>query len=155
MRKFVRSKLALPKVKDYIKEMMEIHGATRAQAKASYNRLKRDEIWVNDLYQVNIDYNPPHNCGDDQIIHLSIKRLDKDSIHDWRHLQLIKNELVGPEREAVEIYPAESRLIDTVNQYHLWVLPPGARVPFGWWERKVEGVEYPGDGSRQRPFDKE
>jgi hypothetical protein len=41
-------------------------------------------------------------------------------VHDWRDLQRIKNELVGPECEAVELYPAESRLVDTANQYHLW-----------------------------------
>jgi hypothetical protein len=37
-------------------------------------------------------------------------------VHDWRDLQRIKNQLVGPECEAVELYPAESRKVDTANQ---------------------------------------
>lgn len=39
--------------------------------------------------------------------HLSIKRLSKGVVHDWRELQRIKNELTHPECEAVELYPAE------------------------------------------------
>lgn len=72
------------------------------------------------------------------MIHLSIKRLDRDTIHDWRDLQRIKNELIGAEHEAVELYSAESRLVDTTNQYHLWVLSdPKAAFPFGWTSRLV------------------
>jgi len=37
-----------------------------------------------------------------------------------------------PPVEAVELYPRESRLIDTANEYHLFVLPVGELVPFGW-----------------------
>ena len=81
---------------------------------------------------------------------LSIKRLDKAPIHDWRDLQRIKNELLGPEREAVELYPAESRLMDTSNQYHLWALPPGKRFPFGMVDRCV--TEEQALGTRQRPW---
>jgi hypothetical protein len=44
-------------------------------------------------------------------------RLDGQAIHDWRELQRIKNEIVGDEIEAVELYPAESRLLDTANWY--------------------------------------
>jgi len=53
------------------------------------------------------------------MLHLSIKRLDKHPVRDWRHFQRIKNELIGEENEAVELYPAQSRLVDTTNQYHL------------------------------------
>lgn len=55
------------------------------------------------------------------VIHLSIKRLDREPITDWRHKQEIKNMIVGPEFEGVELFPAESRCVDTANQYHLWV----------------------------------
>ena len=47
-------------------------------------------------------------------------------------MQRIKNELCGTETEAVEIYPAESRLADTANQYHLWCVEPGVHFPFGF-----------------------
>lgn len=131
MTPFRKSKLDLPPVKEFIARLIEDYGITRAEAKAQYNRLKTDQIWVNDLYQVNIDYNEDGALGD-KLIHLSIKRRDKKPIHDWRHLQQIKNELTHPEREAIELYPAESRVVDTANQYHLWVLDPGGRVPCGW-----------------------
>lgn len=56
---------------------------------------------------------------------LSIKRLDRAVIRDWRELQKIKNALAGPEVEAVEIFPAESRLVDTSNQFHSWAFVDG------------------------------
>jgi hypothetical protein len=80
---------------------------------------------------------------------LSIKRVDRRPIHDWRDLQRIKNLLVGPEIEAVEIYPAESRLVDTSNQFHLWCFAT-YKLPFGYADRRV--IEVPGHGAQQRPF---
>jgi hypothetical protein len=67
--------------------------------------------------------------------HLSICRTDKQAVHDWRAFQRIKNELAGPEWEAVEIYPAESRLVDMANQYHLWCFP--FAIGFGFSGRAV------------------
>lgn len=83
-------------------------------------------------------------------VHLSIKRLDQRAIRDWRVMQRIKNELVGPECEAVEIYPAESRLVDTANQYHLWAFPdPTYRIPFGFDRGLVTEADH-GSGAVQR-----
>lgn len=88
------------------------------------------------------------------VTHLSIKRNDRRVLHDWRDLQRIKNELCGPEREALEIYPAESRLVDTANQYHLWVLEPGACVPLGFFDgRLVNDEENPAMQAKQRPYE--
>jgi len=85
------------------------------------------------------------------ITHLSIRRLDRQPMHDWRVMQRIKNEVLGEEREGVELFPAESRLVDTSNQYHLWVLPAGMHFPFGYNERLV--TESPVNGAQQRMFD--
>lgn len=49
----------------------------------------------------------------------------------WAEKQQIKNELFGPERVAIEVFPAESELIDAANMYHIWVLPAGTKLPFG------------------------
>lgn len=38
--------------------------------------------------------------------------------------------VVGPERVAVEIYPAESDVMDQANMRHLFVLPEGTPPPF-------------------------
>ena len=86
------------------------------------------------------------------MVHLSICTLDRLPLHDWRDFQRIKNELVGPECEAVEIYPAESRLADSANQYHLWAfLNPGHSIPFGFTGGRFV-TEGSVDGLTQRPF---
>lgn len=117
-------------------------------------------IWRNNRYQVlgrGVQL-PPGTLGiaDGRIVHLSIKRVDRGPIvRDWRHMQRIKNELVGPECEGVELYPAESRLLDEANQYHMWVVPDATfRFPFGRLTRLVEGPEATeGTRARQRGFD--
>jgi hypothetical protein len=113
--------------------------------------LKDDEVWLNSHYQVNVRKIKAPEGWPCDMIHLSIKRLNKDAVHDWRHFQWIKNELVGEENEAIEIYPSESRLIDTSNQYHLWVFSdPNVKIPLGFTTRTIwEGNSL---GSRQRNF---
>lgn len=88
---------------------------------------------------------------------LSIKRRNKAAVHDWRHLQQIKNEILGPDREAVELYPAEARLVDTSNQYHLFALPAGKTFPFGYRARMIVDAKPSEDRhvrgtARQRPI---
>jgi hypothetical protein len=104
------------------------------------------EFWRNNLYLVEVNRNP-----NKPMIYVSIRRLDRAPVHDWRHFQRIKNELVGAEYEGVELYPAESRLLDTANQYHLWVFKePNLRFPFGFDERAVTSVSL--GGGKQRPY---
>jgi hypothetical protein len=152
MTKFERTTLRLPKLADFIQQFChtgpENMRMTEKQAKYEYARRRKEEVWVNDLYQVSVDRDSDLNRTGTPCVHLSIKRRDKLSMHDWRHLQQIKNELVGPEVEAIEIYPAESRVVDTANQYHLWCFP-GQHIPIGWGERLV--VDNPGGGAVQRP----
>ena len=82
-------------------------------------------------------------------VHLSIRRNDREPCKDWRDFQRIKNELCGAEWEAVELYPAESRLVDSSNQYHLWC----SAMPFnfGWEERCVTDAMLI-QGAKQRPL---
>jgi len=98
------------------------------------------EIWLNNKYTVAMRRQKNQNPNVDlpDLIHLSIKRNDKNPIRDWRDFQLIKNQLVGPECEGVELFPAESRLIDTGNQYHVWVWDdPAFRFPIGFQEGRI------------------
>lgn len=69
---------------------------------------------------------------EDGSMHLSFKRNDRAPVRDWRHFQAIKNEVAGPDREAIEIYPPEWNLHDAANEYHLWVLPPDQGSPMGF-----------------------
>lgn len=120
-----------------------------------------ESIWINNRYQVNIrEFYLDEDGGPfsgQRVIHLSIKRCDKLAVHDWRDLQWIKNQLLGPQTEAVELYPMESRLVDGSNQYHLWAIE--GVFPFGFTDRLVSEVtvctKLPSGEvheSRQRPF---
>ena len=102
---------------------------TMAGVKRQLEESNLEEIYVNDLYQVNVDY-------DMGIPHLSIKNNDKSTFISWQHKQWIKNDILGEEYEAVELFPAESRLLNTANQYHLWGFEKGV-IKFGWHERIV------------------
>ncbi len=96
-----------------------------------------DHVFINSRYQVNVRRCKWNEGSTTEIIglHLSIKRHDKDVLNspdDWRDKMRIKNEIAGRESEAVEIYPAMSRVVDSANQYHLWCLPPNQSVPVGF-----------------------
>lgn len=113
------------------------------------------ESWTNDRYQVVLRRIQPANEQTPPLVHLSIKRHDRNPVRDWRHLQQIKNELVGPECEGVEIFPAESRLVDEANQFHLYVFAdPEFRLPFGYGERLLgTPEEAAAAGARQREWE--
>lgn len=105
----------------------------------------REAVWINSLYQVNVYRVRALHQGTPDLLWLSIKRRDKTPVHDWRHFQRIKNEIVGPEFEGVELYPAESRLVDTANQYHLYVVDSKAfRFGFGFQSRAVREAGHDG-----------
>lgn len=129
-------------------------GTTREEILASLAREEAGcETWINDIYQVQ---RRVLDAGQ-QLVHLNIRRRDGGPIlRDWRHFQQIKNELLGEECEAVELYPAESRLVDTSNKYHLiGVADPAFRFPFGNLFGNKRDVSYEGGtspGTRQRPL---
>lgn len=115
----------------------EIERARKLTEAAGAEYSPPDEIWVNDEYQCFVAYLDPER-GKGGALSLSIKRNDKRPPHDWRELQAIKNEVAGWEREAIELYPAESRLVDEADQAWLWVMPAGVRVEIGFFQRLVD-----------------
>jgi hypothetical protein len=112
------------------------------------------EYYFNNRYQVAIRKAEDHNGVPLKV--LSIRRQDRKAIMDWRDLQWIKNELLGPEEEAIQIFPAESRLLDTSNQYWLWSYPGqycGLGFSGGRAVTEKLSVTMSGHGtSQQRPF---
>jgi hypothetical protein len=95
-------------------------------------------IWKNSRYTVMTRVIAPADGAHPEVVHLSIRRNDRAPIWCWRDLQAIKNEMVGRECEAIQIFPAESRLVDSSNQFHLYVFTdPDVRIPFGYSERSV------------------
>lgn len=111
------------------------------------------EIWKNDKYQVTVYRDEQYQEGWPTMVHLSIRTLDRQPSRDWREFQEIKNELVGPECEGVELYPAESRCVDLANQFHLWVIQtPEIQFPFGFHEgRQVDSDQIAGSVQRELP----
>lgn len=109
------------------------------------------EAWANDTYQAFVTFEAFAGV---EYTHLSIKRHDREPVHDWRDMQWIKNDVCGPEREAVELYPAESRMMDAANQYHLWVAPEGMSFPIGYFGGRQVMDDFPIKGvlGKQRPI---
>jgi hypothetical protein len=65
-------------------------------------------------------------------LHLLVKRCDDSLAIGWPDLQRIKDEIVGPECEAVELFPANARLIHMGDTRHMWANPdPNDRLHVG------------------------
>lgn len=105
--------------------------------------LEPDEIWFNDTYNVTLrrhDKDPVFGAHGG-MMQLGICSLDGTARHDWREFQAIKNQLAGPECEAFELYPAESRLLDPSNYYTLWCFPGVKQLKIGQPHRLVRDQE--------------
>lgn len=144
---------------DKLEALAREFGSSTTEARKTLDDIEKgDEIWINSRYQVNRRYYPAKVAGEPALVHLSIKRRDKAPIgaERYRDFMKIKDQLLSPEHEAMEIYPARSREIDTSTQYHLWAIDsPTWRVPFGWTEgRRVQGPVPNGtSGAVQNPFE--
>jgi len=137
-----------PETEEIVTVVAEHYGISKDSARDWVRRVRAEvRFFVNDLYEVAMS-----PTGIDAL-HITVQRRDGSLVKDWRHLQQIKNELAGPEREAVELYPAESRKTDTSNKWHLWVLPIGVRFDFGFPQRDVSYKEiHDAPGLKQRPL---
>lgn len=93
-----------------------------------------DELWVNDIYQVTVRYwthEQVFGTKPGRMIQLGISSHDGTARHDFRHIQAMKNQLAGPECEAFELYPAESRLLDPSNQFLIYAFPDVKHLRIG------------------------
>jgi len=131
----------------------------RKNAIRNYKHYKRSEYWQNNNILAILDKQSDtvhpqwstENYGD--VWHLSFKYHDQRTTLDWREIQLMKNQICGDEIEMLMLFPDESRLVDTSNQFHLW----GAKeieIPFGWVHRRVDD-EVQMEGVVQRPLNME
>jgi hypothetical protein len=131
------------KFKDRIKWHQEIavrfgRPVSWKTAKKFANEERDSEMWKNSEYTVTMY----RGKAADFVIHvdelkgqcdyISIRRNDREPCRSWTDFQAIKNQMVGEDREGFEIYPAQRRLVDAANQYHIICLPEGHRLPFGF-----------------------
>jgi hypothetical protein len=121
------------KWREFLKKLRAL-GATKEQAWRAWTRDDRNDNFRNDTYHVQIVKDDPHGFGDDcELWWLSIKRHDREPIVDWRDFQEIKNQLCGEGKEGIMLYPKEDRVVDTANQYHMYVfMTEGWVVPCGF-----------------------
>ena len=140
-----------PLANTHWREIKQKYMMTKQEAKDYLESIKFEEVYQNDQYMAFLNKRKGSGTfnasgafvsnvvGDDQeFAWLSFKRIDRKPVKDWRHVQNIKNDILGPECEAVEIYPAESRLTDTANQYHLWGFTDSEfKFPWGFPSRQV------------------
>jgi hypothetical protein len=113
------------------------YSITYAQLKAEAKIDAGAEIYRNDVYQVIVkdahEANMALNEAAPPAWYLSIKRIDQEPICSWRDIQEIKNQLVGPDHEGIMLYPSEKRVMDTANQYHLFILKDVEQlIPYGF-----------------------
>lgn len=73
----------------------------------------------------------------DGVLRLSVNRshVDPQTLRwvdgiTWDELQVLKGEAGYGNREAVEVYPPDSDVVNVGSLRHLWVLPE--RMPFSW-----------------------
>jgi hypothetical protein len=141
----------LPPKPDHVKAMRVKAADMGLDPDAAVALMYEDhEVWRNNVYQVIVRRHP-----DGWVERLSIRRDDRaGEPFPWRDLQRIKTQLAGAEAEAVELFPAESRLVDTANQRWLWCFPPGHTVPIGFTDgRHVGGPEDAAAvGAKQEPL---
>lgn len=107
------------------------------------------EAWANDIYTVMVRREPEGT-------HLSFHRKDQEPAVDWRDKQRIKNQICGEDAEGLELFPAEDRVVDMANQFHLWVLPAGIRIPVGFEPGSamiLDTADSAAVGATQRPLE--
>jgi len=93
-------------------------------------------VYEDDTYRVEVKKHP---YGDDTYFWADINRKDGSTVLSWSDLQGIKNDIFGVDSEAVMLFPAEERLVDEANHYHLFVLRDKTkRFDFGFKYRRVK-----------------
>ncbi|MBU0491772.1 MAG: hypothetical protein KKA73_03360 [Chloroflexi bacterium] len=65
------------------------------------------------------------------IRHLKVWRHDGRDGIPWDDLQAIKDEMLGEETLAIEVFPPADLLVNEVNTRHLWEVPDPGLIPFG------------------------
>lgn len=106
-------------------------------------------MWMPEMDRCWVDYDrgytvcsrlvPTRQFGN--VEHVTITRNHKDDepivstggqrVIGWNEKMMIKNELFGEDRFAIEVYPKQDRLVDVADVYHLWVFNKKFEMPFG------------------------
>lgn len=123
-----------------------------AEMKSVLEDIQLDQVYRNSRYQVCMRLREWD--GFPAVWQLSIRRLDRQRVgtERYRDFLRVKNELIGPEFEAFEVYPAMERNVDTANQYYIWCFAdPSIRLPVGFQEGSMRATKE-GEKAVNAPF---
>ncbi len=138
-----------------IMRQMALTGWTRDRVLEADAEKRRADVFINSRYQV-LRTPVLASANFPELIHLKIVRLDREAVgpERYRDFMRIKDELVGSEHEAVELYPPRSTEVDTINMYHLWVFASDrCRLPLGFrYGREVSLPRPAAQELKQLPF---
>ena len=70
----------------------------------------------------------PHHHG----VHLAVSSLSGVR-PGWREMQRIKDDILGSEATAVEVYPPSSQVVDEADMFHIWGVDP---LPFSLFYKR-------------------
>lgn len=93
-----------------------------------------ERVYLNNMFVVQV-YDHPTIWGETKRV--MIRWNDARPEIGWSMLQRIKNDIFGPERVALEVFPAESNKQDVANVYWIWLLPEGFDCPIEWKRNKA------------------
>ena len=79
----------------------------------------------------------------DGVMHLAVSSLS-GTRPTWHEMQRIKNELAGPEKTAVEVYPPADEVVDGADMFHIWVLPNGLQFSLACVRDGISACSTPG-----------
>lgn len=112
------------------REMVEIPREQWPKASAENGGDRTIGVWRNARFFVQI------SCEPNGATRLSVNRTQIDETYNfvagitWDELFIIKNEIGYADKDCIEIYPAESALVNVANIRHLFVLDEPH--PFNW-----------------------
>lgn len=73
-------------------------------------------------------------CLDETLGHLMVEH---DGAITWDQLQAVKNAVWGEDARAIEVYPAQSQLVNVATMRHLWRLAVSLVRPAAWGATQV------------------
>lgn len=103
-------------------------------------------LWMPEMDRCWVDYERGYDVCSRMIYtkqwgnveHVTISRITDNLLNvggeaaiGWNEKMMIKNELFGEDRFAIEFYPKQKDLVDVADVYHLWVFGKKYDMPFG------------------------
>jgi hypothetical protein len=107
-------------------EWRDITDEPRTQMLMREASVPAEKVYMNGLFVVQVY---PHHCAWGDVKRVMIRWADARPEHDWALFQRIKNELFGPDRVALEVFPSEQHKQDVANVYWMFVMPEGFECP--------------------------